>query len=122
MFEEVDETGNQFDRQIVYTKVAEVLKDVHGRRHARPTQAGDDEQLRSHNSRAGEWESGRMGERMTITSLPLSHSPTLPVGFNQTIIPILAFVEHADAVGLSIAKDKKLIGAGFDLDDCFIGR
>src|SRR5262245_46124585 len=40
----------------------------------------------------------------------LPYSPLPTSGFDQTVIPVLAFVNYADAIGLRVSEDQKVFG------------
>src|SRR5262245_21750379 len=49
--------------------------------------------------------------------------PPLPKSwFDQTVIPVLALVNYADAIGLRVPEDKEIFGRLDDLHHRFFGR
>src|SRR5262247_238179 len=48
-----------------------------------------------------------------MKALPLARSPALPLsqsGLDETVIPVLAFVNYADAIGLRVSEDQEVFG------------
>ena len=87
---EATERRQQGYRKIVYTEVPEILERVGSGGHSRTAQAGND------------YDIGNVAQRLIICAF-------LWLWFDQSIVPVVAFVDHAEALCVGVAKDQKLI-------------
>src|SRR6185503_18735808 len=80
------------------------------RGHSRPAQAGDDYDVRYVvllSKRGAFTFTGHDGERHLYHGF--KNNDVSGSGFDESVVSILAFVDHSEALGVGVAEDEKLI-------------